>query len=46
MTFDYDDGSDKSKKQDINKLKDKKGEIHISYSSYIINKGLKDEVFE
>lgn len=45
VTFDYDDGSEK-KERNINQLKDKKGRIEISYSSYIINKGLKDEVFE
>jgi outer membrane lipoprotein-sorting protein len=44
ITFDYDDGSKKDKTAD--KLKDKKGKVEISYSSYTINKGLPDSVFK
>ncbi len=43
ITFDYDDGS--KKEQPADKLKDKKGKVEISYSSYIINKGVSDGVF-
>ena len=44
ITFDYDDGSKKD--QIADKLKDKKGKVEISYSSYIINKGVSDAVFK
>jgi outer membrane lipoprotein-sorting protein len=44
VTFDYDDGN--KKPSDDNKLKNKKGKVEIVYSSYIINKGLPDSVFE
>ena len=44
ITFDYDDGS--KKKDDPDKLKNRKGRVEISYSSYIINKGVPDSVFE
>jgi outer membrane lipoprotein-sorting protein len=43
VTFDYDDGS---KKDDKDKLKDKKGKVEIVYSSYTINKGVPDSVFK
>ncbi len=43
VTFDYDDGSKKNKDE---KLIDKKGRVEISYSSYIINKGVPDSIFE
>ncbi|HEV7781719.1 MAG TPA: hypothetical protein VGO58_10670 [Chitinophagaceae bacterium] len=43
ITFDYDDGS---KKDPAGKLKDKKGKVEISYSGYIINKGVPDSVFK
>lgn len=43
VTFDYDNGSSgKEKEANANK----KGTVEISYSSYTINKGLKDEVFK
>lgn len=42
VTFDYDDGS--KKKMDEN-LKKRKGEIEIIYSTYRINKGIDDSVF-
>jgi len=44
ITFDYDDGSKKEPNTD--KLKNKKGEVEIVYSSYIINKGVSDTVFK
>ncbi len=44
ITFDYDDGS--KKEQPADKLKDKKGKVEISYSNYIINKGVPDSVFK
>ena len=44
VTFDYDDGT--RKKEGTDKLKDKKGKVEISYSSYIINKGVPDSVFQ
>jgi outer membrane lipoprotein-sorting protein len=42
VTFDYDDGT-KDKTPD--KLKNKKGKVEITYSSYTINKGVPDSVF-
>ena len=44
VTFDYDDGS--VKKEDKNKLNNKKGKIEILYTSYQINKGLPDSIFD
>lgn len=44
ITFDYDDGSDKKKPAAENK--DKKGQVEITYSSYLINKGVSDSVFQ
>jgi hypothetical protein len=44
VTFDYDDGT--GKKEDDKKPKNKKGKIEISYSSYTINKGVPDSVFQ
>ncbi|MCY7311674.1 MAG: hypothetical protein LH619_12915 [Chitinophagaceae bacterium] len=44
ITFDYDDGSKKD--QPTDKLKDKKGKVEISYSSYTINRGVPDSVFK
>lgn len=43
ITFDYDDGTRRQEAPD--KLKNKKGKVEISYSSYIINKGVPDSVF-
>ena len=43
VTFDYDDGSEK--KQEDN-LKNKKGKVEITYSEYLINKGVEDAVFK
>lgn len=44
VTFDYDDGTRKDDNTD--KLKDKKGRVEITYSNYIINKGVPDSVFK
>jgi len=44
ITFDYDDGTKREK--DENMLKNKKGKVEISYSNYLINKGLPDSVFQ
>ena len=44
ITFDYDDGS--KKEQTPDKLKNKKGKVEISYSGYLINKGVSDSVFK
>lgn len=44
ITFDYDDGSKKEKKPDS--LKNQKGKVEITYSDYIINKGVPDSVFK
>lgn len=44
ITFDYDDGSKKENKPA--EFKDQKGKVEISYSSYIINKGVPDTVFK
>ena len=41
MTFDYDDDT----KIDTLKMKNSKGEVRIVFSDYIVNKGVKDEVF-
>ena len=43
VTFDYDDGSEK--KPDDN-LKNKKGKVEITYSEYLINKGVDDTIFK
>jgi len=42
ITVDYDNGSGK---EDRGKLKNKKGKVEITYSSYSINKGVSDSVF-
>jgi hypothetical protein len=44
ITFDYDDGS--KKEQSPDQLKEKKGKVEITYSSYKINKGVPDSVFQ
>jgi len=44
VTFDYDDGSKKEQMPD--KLKNKKGQVEITYSNYVINKGVPDSVFQ
>ncbi len=44
ITFDYDDGSKKESSAD--KLKNRKGRVEILYSSYAINKGVPDSVFQ
>jgi len=42
ITFDYDDGSPKKKQA----AGDGRGRVELSYSSYIINKGVPDNVFQ
>ncbi|NOT91488.1 LolA family protein [Ferruginibacter sp.] len=44
VTFDFDDGSEAKKTED--KAKNKKGRAEISISSYIINKGIADAIFQ
>jgi outer membrane lipoprotein-sorting protein len=44
VTFDYDDGT--KKKEDKDKIKNKKGKVEISYSGYTINKGVPDSIFQ
>jgi outer membrane lipoprotein-sorting protein len=43
VTFDYDDGS---AKKAGDSLKNKKGKVEITYSEYLINKGVDDSVFK
>ena len=43
VTFDYDVGK---KKEDEDKSKNKKGKVEIVYSSYVVNKGVPDSVFD
>ncbi|MDP4264001.1 MAG: hypothetical protein Q8941_15845 [Bacteroidota bacterium] len=44
VTFDYDDGA--KKEPDSDQLKNRKGKIELSYSSYLINKGVPDSIFQ
>jgi outer membrane lipoprotein-sorting protein len=44
VTFDFEDGTEKKKTED--KLKNKKGRVEIVFSSYSINKGVADAVFQ
>jgi hypothetical protein len=44
VTFDFDDGSQVKKTED--KAKNKKGRAEITFSSYTINKGIADAVFQ
>jgi len=37
---------DEEEKPDLNKLKNKKGKVEITYSSYTINKGVDDSIFK
>jgi outer membrane lipoprotein-sorting protein len=43
VTFDYDDGSEKKPGDN---LKNKKGKVEITYSEYLINKGVDDAIFK
>jgi hypothetical protein len=43
VTIDYDNGTSEEEKK---KLKNKKGKVEITYTSYTINKGVSDEVFK
>ncbi len=44
VTFDYDDGS--QKKKEPTTAQSQRGQIEITYSTYIINKGVSDDVFK
>jgi outer membrane lipoprotein-sorting protein len=44
VTFDYDDGS--QKKKETGTKESQRGKIEITYSAYIINKGVPDDVFK
>jgi outer membrane lipoprotein-sorting protein len=44
ITFDYDDGGKNDQSPD--KMKGKKGKVELTYSSYIINKGVPDSIFQ
>jgi hypothetical protein len=44
VTFDYEDGNKKPPPTD--QLQNKKGKVEITYSGYIVNKGVPDKVFE
>ena len=44
VTFDYDDGSEKKKENA--QVKSNKGMVEITYTNYIINKGVQDAVFK
>ena len=44
VTFDYDDGTEKKKENA--QLKSNKGMVEITYTNYIINKGVQDAVFK
>lgn len=43
VTLEFDE---EAKTTDADKLKNKKGKIEITYSSYVINKGVDDSVFK
>ena len=43
VTFDYDDGTEKKPGED---LKNKKGKVEITYTEYLINKGVNDSIFK
>ena len=44
VTFDYDDGS--QKKKEATTKESQRGKIEITYSTYVINKGISDEIFK
>jgi outer membrane lipoprotein-sorting protein len=43
VTFDYDDGAEKKPDENI---KNKKGKVEITYTEYLINKGVNDSIFK
>ena len=43
VTFDYDSGTKKTPDESI---KNKKGKVEITYSAYLINKGIDDAIFK
>lgn len=45
ITMEFDD-DDKASKEMKEKMKNKKGKVEISYSSYVINKGVDDSMFK
>ena len=44
IDIEVDDGN--NKKQNAGQMKNKKGKVEITYSVYIINKGIPDSVFQ
>ena len=44
VTFDYDDGS--KKKTEATTKESQRGKIEITYSTYLINKGISDDIFK
>lgn len=44
ITLDYDNGT--SKEAEENKLKNKKGKVELTYTSYELNKGISDTIFQ
>ena len=45
VTFDFDDGTTEAKRSE-DRMKNKKGKVEITFSSYTINKGVADSVFQ
>ena len=45
ITMEFDD-DDKKSKEMKDKMKNKKGKVEISYTAYLINKGIDDSVFK
>ena len=43
VTFDYDDGTSQKPEENI---KNKKGQVEITYNKYAINKGIADKIFD
>ncbi len=43
VTFDYDSGGEKTP---VDSMKNKKGKVEITYSEYLINKGVDDAIFK
>jgi outer membrane lipoprotein-sorting protein len=41
LTFEYENGNTKKERT----LKNKKGRVEITYTNYIINKGISDKIF-
>ena len=45
ITMEFDD-DDKKARELKDKMKNKKGKIEITYSNYVINKGVDDSIFK